>query len=106
MTTPSLALTFTTDQAPVQVSDVAIPGVPFLSATGRVVLGCGQGPRLSVGGASVPTEVTATSADLLDGRPVSFQACGPVALGAGTTTVAERASDSFDVQGTLRTPAR
>jgi arabinofuranan 3-O-arabinosyltransferase len=104
MRTTSLTLTFTTDQAPVQVSDVAIPGVPFIAATGRVSIECGQGPRLSVGGVSVPTEVTATSADLLDGGPVSFQACDPVALTAGTTTVTESASDSFDVQDIVLTP--
>ena len=62
------------------------------------------GPRLSVGGVSVPTEVTATSADLLAGRPVSFQACAPVALTSGTTTVTEGASDSFDVQDVVLTP--
>ena len=105
MRTTSLTLTFTTDQAPVQVSDVAIPGVPFLTATGSIALGCGQGPRLSVGAVSVPTEVTATSADLLGGRAVSFQACGPVALKSGTTTVTEGASDSFDVQDVVLTPA-
>jgi arabinofuranan 3-O-arabinosyltransferase len=104
MTTTSLTLTFTTDQAPVQVSDVAIPGVPFLTAAGQVSLTCGEGPRLSVGGVSVPTEVTATSADLLDGGPVSFQACAPVALTAGTTTVSESASDSFDVQDIVLAP--
>jgi arabinofuranan 3-O-arabinosyltransferase len=104
MTTTSLTLTFTTDQAPVQVSDVAIPGVPFRTAAGQVSLTCGQGPRLSVGGVSVPTEVTATSADLLDGSPVSFQACAPVALTAGPTTVTESASDSFDVQDIVLTP--
>ena len=43
MTTTSLTLTFTTDQAPVQVSDVAIPGVPFRAAAGQVSLACGQG---------------------------------------------------------------
>jgi arabinofuranan 3-O-arabinosyltransferase len=104
MTTTSLTLTFTTDQAPVQVSDVAIPGVPFLTAAGQVSLTCGEGPRLSVGGVSVPTEVTATSADLLDGGPVSFHACAPVALTAGTTTVTESASDSFDVQDIVLAP--
>jgi arabinofuranan 3-O-arabinosyltransferase len=105
MTTTSLTLTFTTDQAPVQVSDVAILGVPFITATGRISLGCGQGPRLSVGGVSVPTEVTATSADLLGRRPVSFQACDPVRLRAGTTTVAESASDAFDIQDVVLDPA-
>ena len=105
MTTTSLTLTFTTDQAPVRVSDVTIPGVPFLAAAGRISLGCGQGPALSVGGVSVPTEVTATSADLLDGRPVSFQACGPVPLRAGTSAVAEGASDAFDIQDVVLDPS-
>ena len=53
---------------------------------------------------SVPTKVTATSADLLDGDSVSFQACDPVTLTAGPTTVTESASDSFDVQDVVLTP--
>jgi len=105
MTTTSLTLAFSTDQAPVRVSDVVIPGVPFITATGQVSLSCGQGPQLQVGGASVPTEVTATSADLLDGRPVSFQACDPVQLSAGSTTVTESASDAFDIQDVVLAPA-
>ena len=105
MTTTRLALTFSTDQAPVRVSDVKIPGVPFIRPAGRVSLGCGQGPRLSVGGASVPTEVTATAADLLSGRPVSFQSCDPAQLRAGTTAVTESASDAFDIQDVVLAPA-
>jgi arabinofuranan 3-O-arabinosyltransferase len=105
MTTTSLTLTFTTDQAPIRVTDVAIPGVPFLRPAGRITLACGQGPQLSVGGVSVPTEVAATSADLLNGRPVSFQACDPVQMRAGTTTVTESASDAFDIQDVVLAPA-
>jgi arabinofuranan 3-O-arabinosyltransferase len=109
MTTTSLTLTFTTDQAPVQVRDVTIPGVAFLSAalsaTRQISLTCGQGPRLSVGGVSVRTEVTATSEDLLTGQPVSFQACDPVLLPAGTTAVTESANDAFDVQDVVLNPA-
>jgi arabinofuranan 3-O-arabinosyltransferase len=104
MTTTSLTLTFSTDQ-PVQVSDVEIPSVPFIKANGQISLGCGQGPQLSVGGVSVPTEVTATSADLLSGRPVSFQACDRVRLPAGTAAVTESASDAFDIQDVVLAPA-
>jgi len=105
MRTSSLTLSFTTDQAPVRVSGVTIPGVPFLKPAGTISLACGQGPRLSVGGVNVPTEVTATSAQLATGRPVSFQACDPVQLDAGTTAVTEGGTDAFDIQDVVLDPA-
>jgi arabinofuranan 3-O-arabinosyltransferase len=99
MKTSSLTFTFTTDQAPVQVSDVVIPGVPVISPPGGSFrLACGRGPRLTVDGKPVPTEVTGTYADLLAGRPVEFTACHAVTLAAGTNQVTELPADSFDVQ--------
>jgi len=99
MRTSSLAFTFTTDQAPVQVSDVVIPGVPASRAPGGSFrLACGRGPRVSVDGTLVPTEVTGSHADLLTGRPLEFTACRPVALAAGANQVTEPATDAFDVQ--------
>jgi arabinofuranan 3-O-arabinosyltransferase len=91
--------TFTTGQAPVQVSNVVIPGVPAISAPGGSFrLACGLGPRLTVDGKAVPTEVTDTYADLLAGRPLEFTACHAVTLAAGTNRVIEPATDPFDVQ--------
>jgi arabinofuranan 3-O-arabinosyltransferase len=99
MKTTSLTFTFTTDQAPVQVSDVVIPGVrPIVTPAVSFQLPCGLGPRLTVNGQSVPTGVSGTFADLLNGTPVQFTACLAVTLGAGTNQVTEPASDAFDVQ--------
>jgi arabinofuranan 3-O-arabinosyltransferase len=99
MTTSSLTLTFSTDQAPVQVTDVNIPGVkPLVTPAKTLRLACGSGPRISVDGQTVATSVTGTYADLLDGRPVQYTACGKVALSAGSNQVTEPASDAFDVQ--------
>ena len=68
MKTTSLTFAFTTYQAPLQVSDVVIPGVPAIRAPrGSLRLACGRGPRLTVDGKSVPTKVTDTYADLLAG---------------------------------------
>ncbi len=99
MKTSSLEFVFTTDQAPLQVSDVVIPGVPFARAPAASFrLACGRGPRLSVDGEAVPTSVSGSAADLLNDRPVEFTACRPVALAAGTNTVTEPQGDAFDVQ--------
>jgi arabinofuranan 3-O-arabinosyltransferase len=99
MTTTSLAFTFTTDQAPLQVSDIAIPGVqPIRTPTEPFQLPCGLGPKLTVDGQDIPTGVSGTVADVLSGRPVRFTACLAVPLSAGTNQVTEPASDSFSVQ--------
>jgi arabinofuranan 3-O-arabinosyltransferase len=99
MKTSSLKLTFTTYQAPLQVSDVVIPGVAAIrTPRASFRLPCGLGPRLTVDGKSVPTEVTGTYPDLVDGRPLRFTACRAVTLAAGTNQVTESATDAFDVQ--------
>ncbi|MGH3248212.1 MAG: alpha-(1-_3)-arabinofuranosyltransferase domain-containing protein, partial [Trebonia sp.] len=99
MKTTSLTLTFTTDQAPVEVSEVVIAGVaPVATPAVSFQLPCGLGPRLTVNGQSVPTGASGTFADLLNGTPVRFTACLAVTLGAGTNQVTEPASDAFDVQ--------
>ncbi|HMD95280.1 MAG TPA: discoidin domain-containing protein, partial [Trebonia sp.] len=99
MKTASLTLTFTTDQAPVQISDVLIPGVRAIRTPAVLFrLPCGLGPRLAVDGQTVPTGVTGTFADLLDGRPLRFTACLAVPLTAGTSRVTESATDPYDVR--------
>jgi arabinofuranan 3-O-arabinosyltransferase len=99
MKTDSLTFTFTTDQAPLQVSDVMIPGVPFpRTPTGLFRLPCGLGPRLNVDGLSIPTGVSGTFADVRSGRPVEFTACLAVTLAAGTNRVTQPVGDSFNVQ--------
>ena len=99
MKTSSVTLTFTTYQAPLQVSEVVIPSVPAI-ATPDVPfrLPCGLGPQLTVDGQTVPTGVTGAFADLLGGRPVRFTACLAVTLTAGTNQVTESAADAFNVQ--------
>jgi arabinofuranan 3-O-arabinosyltransferase len=83
----------------VQVSEVVIPGVrSIVTPAVSFQLPCGLGPRLTVNGQSVPTGVSGTFADLLNGTPVQFTACLAVTLGAGTSQVTEPASDAFDVQ--------
>ena len=99
MKTAGLTFTFTTDQAPLQVSDVVIPGVQVIRTPAVAFrLPCGLGPQLTIDGQTVPTGVTGTFADLLNGRPVQFTACLAVPLAAGTNRVTEPASDSFNVQ--------
>ncbi len=100
--TTRLTLTFVTDQAPVQVSDVSIPGVqPFRVPAAPLRLSCGRGPQLTVDGQRVPTQVTGSYAALLNGQPLHFSACRPVRLAAGANQVTEPATDPFDVQAAV-----
>ena len=97
--TAGLSFTFTTYQAPLQISDVLIPGVQAIRAPATLFrLPCGFGPQLVVDGQSVPTGVTGTFADLLNGRPMRFTACTSVPLGAGVNRVTDAATDIFDVR--------
>ncbi len=107
MQTTKLTLAFTTDQAPLQVSDVVIPGVPFIRVPAAPFrLSCGQGPQITVDGKTVPTKVSGTFADVLNGRPVEFTACTGVPLAAGANQVTEPSSDAFDVQDVVLGTAR
>ena len=97
--TAGLSFTFTTYQAPLQISDVLIRGVRAIRAPAMSFrLPCGFGPQLTVDGQSVPTGVTGTFADLLNGRPMRFTACFAVPLGAGVNRVTDTATDVFDVR--------
>jgi arabinofuranan 3-O-arabinosyltransferase len=99
MTTASLTFTFSPVQSPLQITDVAIPGVPFIAApTGPFRLPCGFGPLLRINGKAVPTKVSGTFTDLLDGRPMVFTACSQVTLPAGTNRVTESTVDAFVIQ--------
>jgi arabinofuranan 3-O-arabinosyltransferase len=99
MKTTGLTFTFTASAAPMQVTDVVIPGVPAIrTPEGSFRLACGLGPQLSVDGQVIPTGVSGTFAGALSGRPLRFTACLAVPLAAGTNQVTEPASDSFDVQ--------
>ena len=99
MRTTSLTFTFTSVQTPLQITDVVIPGVPFLTTPSMPFrLRCGLGPLLAVNGKLVPTRVSGTLAALLAGQPMQFTACSPVALAAGVNQVTEPSSDAFSVQ--------
>jgi arabinofuranan 3-O-arabinosyltransferase len=104
--TTGLTLTFTTSQLPVQISDVTIPGVPFVrTPKGTVTLPCGDGPRISVNGTLVPTRVSGSYASLVTGQPLKFTGCAGVALPAGSNRVTEPDSDAFSVQDVVLTGA-
>jgi arabinofuranan 3-O-arabinosyltransferase len=105
MTTTSVHLILITYQSPIQISDVVIPGVrPIFESSLPLSLRCGLGPDISVGGKTVPTKVTGTFADLLNGTPLHFTACKPVTVAAGDTQVAEPAGDAFNVQDVVLKP--
>ncbi len=107
--TSMLSFAFTPDQLPVQISEVRIPGVTPLTppASGPIVLSCGQGPTIVLNGVPVPTRAAGSEADLLQGRPMHFSACGPATVRGGRNSVAEPAADptGFDVQSVLVDPA-
>ena len=99
MKTTSLRFVFTPVQAPLEVSDVTIPGVPFITTpTVPFQLPCGLGPQLKVNGITVPTKVSGTFTELLNEQPMTFTACSRAGLTAGTNQVTEPQADSFSVQ--------
>ncbi len=104
MKTASLRFTFTQVQAPLEVSDVTIPGVPAITTPAVPFrLPCGLGPQLKVNGITVPTKVTGTFADLLNERPMLFTARSPVTLTAGANQVTEPQADGFSIQDVVLT---
>lgn len=99
MTTTSLTFTFSPVQSPLQITDVVIPSVPFITVpAGPFRLPCGYGPLLRINGKAVPTKVSGTFTNLLEGRPMEFTACSDVPLPAGTSRATESPVDSFDIQ--------
>jgi len=99
MRTISLTFVFSPVQAPLEITDVTVPGVPFLGTPSVPFrLRCGLGPLLKVDGKLVPTRVSGTFAALLTGQPMRFTGCAPVALAAGVNQVVEPSSDAFSVQ--------
>jgi SAM-dependent methyltransferase len=99
MRTTRLTFKFSVVQAPLQVSDVLIPGVPSLTPPPVLFqLRCGLGPLIKLNGQTVPTRLSGTFDDLLTGRPMQFTACSPVTLAAGQNHVAEPFTDAFSVR--------
>jgi arabinofuranan 3-O-arabinosyltransferase len=99
MRTSRLTFLFTPAQEPLQISGIAIPGVPALTTpSGPFRLRCGLGPDIELNGKAVPTQVSGTFADLLTGRPMPFTACSRVTIARGTNRIVEPVHDGFDVQ--------
>ena len=99
MRTSALTLTFLPKYAPVQITDVGIPGVPPLTTPGGTFrLRCGLGPSLTVNGKAVATRVTGSFASLRAEQPVQFTACSPVQLAAGANRIVEPVTDVFSIQ--------
>jgi arabinofuranan 3-O-arabinosyltransferase len=102
MKTTSLTFTFTTVQTPLQVSDVVIPGVPYIGTpSGSFSLPCGLGPDLEINGATVPTRVSGTFANEMSEGPLDFSACSPATLTPGTVQVTEPAVDAWSIQAVV-----
>jgi arabinofuranan 3-O-arabinosyltransferase len=105
MTTDRIRLTFRRAgrlQA-TQVSEVVLPGVrPSADLSDfPFQLECGYGPRFVAGSATVNTSVTGTMGDLLEGRPIAFEACGGVPLAAGTNRLSNMPFDPFRIETAL-----
>ena len=84
MRTTGLKFTFSQVQAPLQITDVTIPGVPFVAPpSGTFRLKCGLGPLIELNGKVVQTRVSGSFASLLTGRPLRFTACSPGHAGRG-----------------------
>jgi arabinofuranan 3-O-arabinosyltransferase len=99
MLTNELTFRLTPLIGPVQITDIAIPGVrPLIAPSGPFRLACGFGPLVKLNGKVVATRVSGTFADLLTGRPMAFTACSPVETAAGSNRVVEPAADGFDIQ--------
>ncbi|MEV5574964.1 alpha-(1-_3)-arabinofuranosyltransferase family protein [Spirillospora sp. NPDC052269] len=89
MRTDRVTLRFATSQVPVQVSEVALPGVPALPkpSSRPFTTSCGVGPDLTVNGHAVKTQISGTAADVLGERPVTFRACHAVRVANGDNHV-------------------
>jgi len=104
MSTSRLTFRFTSLRAPLQISDVLIPGMPpLVTPSGPFRLPCGLGPVIQLNGKVLATRVSGTFADLLTGRPMAFTACSAVTIAAGADRVVEPVRDAFDVQDVVLT---
>lgn len=64
-----------------------------------VTLSCQDGPRVFIGDRSVPTRLTTTRRELLDGRAIPVEPCDddPVAMAAGPVEVSVDPGEAFSV---------
>ncbi|WP_261985939.1 alpha-(1-_3)-arabinofuranosyltransferase [Microbispora sp. CSR-4] len=89
---------------PIEVAEIAIPGVKPLGGLGAIPLRlpCGYGPTLRVDGDDVPTRVVGgTLDDVLNGRPLTYSGCAPVHLTEGRSRVSVAPGDAFRVRSVV-----
>lgn len=85
----TLTLTFTQVPGPrkpglgaLELEELELLGQSFATAPAGVEAPCGEGPRLTVDGVSVPTAATASRDALFGLSDVTWRACGPVGVSA------------------------
>jgi arabinofuranan 3-O-arabinosyltransferase len=86
---------------PVVIGEVALLGEPWSgvrSADSPVVVPCGFGPAVQVGGRTYPTTVTTTRGRVLERGDAMLRVCGDVELGAGDQRLQTLASGQFTVR--------
>lgn len=83
------------DHEPVAAAD------PAANRSRPVTIGCGQGPVVAVAGRFVPTTISTTVGDLLDGHPVAARPCdtAPIALPPGHQELLVSPGSAFVVDG-------
>ncbi|WP_336207857.1 alpha-(1-_3)-arabinofuranosyltransferase [Nonomuraea sp. LPB2021202275-12-8] len=89
---------------PIEISDIAIPGVSRLGALTAfpLRLPCGFGPTLTVDGRSVRTKVTqGTLHDVVTGRPVTFETCERLLMAEGQSRLSVPPGDSYRIESAL-----
>jgi arabinofuranan 3-O-arabinosyltransferase len=94
---------------PVGVSELVIDGAPKASPAPRTAqtgAPCGFGPALVVDGERYDTRVDGTVADLVDGRPLTWQPCGsrPVSLDVGRHRLEAAATEIFTPRSLVLRP--
>ena len=89
---------------PVRLSRLSVPALAGLRAVtpdpGRVALGCGQGPALTVDGRVYQTSVSGTIGELSQYLPLQVRLCtagGTLSLGAGRHTLTAATPGTFAV---------
>jgi arabinofuranan 3-O-arabinosyltransferase len=89
---------------PVVVGEVSLNGTAWpapASPGDPVVVPCGFGPTVQIGGRTYPTTVTTTRARVLERGDASLRVCGEVDLGAGEQALQTLASGQFAVRSLL-----
>ncbi|MBW9211527.1 alpha-(1-_3)-arabinofuranosyltransferase [Mumia sp. zg.B21] len=90
-----------TEPLPVGVSEAELPGrfqlYPQRPRDDAPIGKCGSGPTVEVDGKRIPTRVTATAAEILEGGPVSATLCGvrTVDLAEGNHRIRVVGNDAF-----------